>query len=438
MLKGNYDYADKIYFTECVLGDPANPVFCKTFLANLQKKYGTKKKAAGSLAGSLFAAGKAAAISRTPAAAFKAAIESIKANPWNVDALLSAGSACEDLGFAETSIEYYRAAAEADPNHIRANSVCAEALRHIADYDGALACVKQMLNKHPTDRELLRLYNDITAEKTMHRGKYTTGDSRQVRAAVTAEQTEDSDENEENKDITEHELTYEEQIERRIRKNPQDTANYSELAQWYYKKSDFAKAEEWYAKGAAVSNNAPEMTEHLLDAQQQRLHDEAFRLKEEYEKKPDEAAKSAFLAVREQYDAKKMELALYRVKQYPNHTGYRYQYGVLLQKAGQIKEAIAEFQLAKAEAGRAGDCLLALGQCFQLIKQYKLAIMHYHEAIQTLDNTENKKKALYLAVKLSILLEDYAKAEDYGQQLAAVDFSYRDISDLLDYVSSKK
>jgi tetratricopeptide (TPR) repeat protein len=175
-----------------------------------------------------------------------------------------------------------------------------------------------------------------------------------------------------------------------------------------------------------------------LDAQKQRLHAEAVRLKEEYEKSAKEETKAEFLTVKERFEAKSMELAQHRIKCYPNHTGYRYDYGILLQKNGQIKEAIAEFQLAKVEVTRKGECLLALGQCFQRIKQHKLAVLHYHEAVSVLETGESKKKALYLAMKLTFVLGGLKEAEEYGHQLAAIDFSYRDLSEILDQIAKKR
>ena len=428
MLKANYEYADNIYFTECVLQDPGNPIYTQTFLANLRKKFGEKKKTTRSF----IAAGKQMAVdAKKPESLFKVSIETLKSNPWDIETLIAAGHACEALGHLETAVIYCRAAVDADPQHVGANLACCDVLRQTADYDSALLCVQRILKQQPEDMEARKLLNDISAEKTIHKGKYAIGASRNAveSAGITIA---------ENEDVMGRSLTIEEQIERRIAKNPQDTANYVELAQWYYKQSDFAKAEECYTRAVEVSQHAPDMIERLLETQKKRLHTETLRLKEQYEQTQQEDVKSVFFATRSQYEAKSLELAQHRIKCYPNHTGYRYDYGVLLKKNGQTKEAIAEFQLAKAEPSRKGDCLLALGQCFQMIKQYKLAMTHYQEAVSVLESGDNKKKALYLAVKLAIDLEDYSLAESYGHQLAAIDFSYRDLGNLLDQIAQRQ
>ena len=427
MSKANYEYAD-FYFADCVLQDPGNPIYARTFLANLRKKHGEKKKTTSSL---LAAGKKMVADPKKPENLFKTCIETLKSNPWDVGTLISTGEACEALGFHDTALIYYQSAVDADSNHIGANMAYCAALRESADFDGAVACVHRVLKQNPEDREMRKLLKDILAEKTIHQGKYATGVSRDILEGTGAGVPDAED-------IMGRTLTVEEQIERRIKKNPQDTANYVELAQHYLMQSDYAKAEECYVRAAEVSHNTPSMVEGLLEVQKKRLYAESFRLKEEYEINQQEESKSDFLAVRSRYEAKNMELARFRVQHFPNHMGYRYDYGKLLQKNEQVTEAIAEFQFAKADKAREGDCLLALGQCFQMIRQYKLAMTHYHEAVSVLEAGENKKKALYLATKLALTLEDYDKAESYGHKLAAIDFSYRDLGSLLEQIAQRK
>ena len=75
---------------------------------------------------------------------------------------------------------------------------------------------------------------------------------------------------------------------------------------------------------------------------------------------------------------------------------------------GQYNEAIALFQQAKSEPRRRGLCLLALGQCFQRIKQNRLAMTHYEQAISEIPERDetNHRQALYLAGKMAADLKD--------------------------------
>ncbi len=394
---------------------------------------GKKKKGVLSF---LSGTAKKATSSKKPDQIFKASIAAIQVNPWDADAFLAAGNACAELGYHDVSVEYYRAAVEAEPASVEANKICAAALREIAAFDEAKACVLRILKVKPGDFEAKKLFNDLETLKTIHKGKYQSGDSNQVREAGNAQSAGPIADDE---DAMGRKLTYVEQVERRIKKNPNDLANYVELAQHFYQGGDYERAEAYFVKVVEISENASDMVERLLDTQKQKFHAQVLALKEEFEKTRQEATKNEFFHAKERYDAKNLELAIHRIKFHPNHTGYRYEYGMMLFQQKQYKEAIAEFQQAKSDLMRKGDCFLMLGQCFQQIKQFRLAMNQYEEAIEALtDESESKKKALYLAVKLSMALDDYETAENYGHQLAAIDFSYKDLGELLDKVAQKR
>ncbi|GHT36820.1 hypothetical protein FACS189427_09010 [Planctomycetales bacterium] len=428
---GSCEYADDVYLTPCVLADPGNVIYFKTFLANLKKKYGDKKKKGvfGFIAGT----GKKAVASKKPEEKFKAAVSAIRSNPWDVSALLAGGDACEELGYSESALEYYRAAVDAEPFDADANWACAAALREIADYDGAISCMNRYKKTKPQDTRALKMLNDLTVEKTIHKGKFATGDANQVREAVSQMKGIAEDE-----DVMGRPLTYLEQVEKRIKKNPDDIANYLELAQHYYQQGDYEKSEEYFVQCVEKSKNAPDMQERLLDTQKQKLLAKVVKLKEEFETTHNKELVQPFNAVKAEYDEKNMELARFRIKYHPAHSGFRFEYGTLLQRQKLYKEAIAEYQTAQQDVTKKGECLLAIGQCFQQIKQYPLAMKHYQGAVEAITDTgDNKKKALYLAAKLAFALEDYEKSKTYGEQLAMLDFAYKDLGDLLDKVNQK-
>ncbi|MDR2643640.1 MAG: tetratricopeptide repeat protein [Planctomycetaceae bacterium] len=433
MMNQNYDYANEM-FRECFLRDSGNIIYLKSFLDNLRKKYGEKKKKG--IFGFLSGGKKEATTEKKAEVILKAGIDSLQSDPWDINALLSSGGACEVLGYHDSALEFYKAAVNSNPDNVEANKICAKALRENADYDGALLCIKRILKVKPNDMEAERMQKDITIEKTIHKGQYATGDSNKVRdtalnmkSGVVAE----------NEDAMGRTLTLVEQIERRIKKNPNDLANYIDLAEHYYQTADYAKSEEYYTQAVKISNQDLEMIERLLDAQKQKLHAEVVNLKDEFAKNKDESIKNEFYRLKAEFDKKNIELVQHRIKCHPNHAGYHFDYGLLLQKQGEFRDAIAEFQHAKADSSRKGECLLAIGQCFQQIKQYKLAMEHYQESVELLAETdENKKKGLYLITKLAFAMEDYNKAEEYGHRLAAIDFSYKDLGELLDKVAQKR
>ena len=135
---------------------------------------------------------------------------------------------------------------------------------------------------------------------------------------------------------------------------------------------------------------------------------------------------------------REVEVAENRVERYPNNLEFKFKLGQRYQIVGRYDEAITQFQAARTDPRRKGLCMLALGQCFQKIRQNRLAMSHYEAAIQDIPDrdAENKKLSLYLAGKMALRLEDIRAAEKHFNALAAVDFSYRDVRDLLDKIAS--
>ena len=53
-----------------------------------------------------------------------------------------------------------------------------------------------------------------------------------------------------------------------------------------------------------------------------------------------------------------------------------------LKRAGKTKQAITALQAARSDPKRKALVLLELGECFQKIEQYKLALSHYEQSIE--------------------------------------------------------
>jgi tetratricopeptide (TPR) repeat protein len=81
--------------------------------------------------------------------------------------------------------------------------------------------------------------------------------------------------------------------------------------------------------------------------------------------------------------------------------------------------------------------LVELGECFQKIEQYKLALSHYEQALEASEpgDGDTRKLALYRAGVLATGLRELDRAERHLAELAGLDFGYRDVSDRLDKVA---
>jgi len=189
-----------------------------------------------------------------------------------------------------------------------------------------------------------------------------------------------------------------------------------------------------YARAFEASDGSPDVREKWEDAQVRHLrHRYTVADKKAKEGGAPEAVAEA-KKIRKEYMIKQLTMYKNRAERYPSNLGFKYDLGLQYKSVGQYSEAIREFQLARNDPRRKGLCMLALGECFQKIKQFRLAMEHYEVAIEEIPDrdADNKKLALYRAGTLAREIGVLEKARKYLNILASLDFAYRDVSSLLD------
>lgn len=432
MRQENYDYANEL-FTQCVVGDPTNVPYAQSYLANLKLKYSNNKK--GSNLFAIQGIGpkgmvKKASIQKDWAGVIKHGLDVLKLNPWHVATLTAMAHACEGLGCLQTQLVYLKMALEPNPKDPEINRLCAIALDEAEQYDQAITCWHRVEKAKPGNEEAGRAIASLTVKKTIKKGGWEKGDdvSKQKFSAGGSATPEAGD------------LTPEQRLERDIRRNPKDLPKYVELSELYVRDEAFDKAEEVLRRAYEVSNKNIDIREKWEDVQLRHLRQQMTRAQQQAEQSGAEADQQRFLDIKAKYQVKDLEFCQNRVARYPNNLLFRYDLGERYKLNGMYNEAIAEYQLARNDPRRKGLSLLSLGQCFQKIKQYRLSASHFDEAIREIPDRDgdNKKKALYLAGRLALAMHDFDSAERHLTVLAGMDFSYRDVSALLDKVGEMR
>jgi tetratricopeptide (TPR) repeat protein len=224
-----------------------------------------------------------------------------------------------------------------------------------------------------------------------------------------------------------------------IQAQPAEVGNYLELAQVFAAQQRLQDAERILTQALAVTGGGDlAVRERLEDAQLQRVHhqvDIANRRAEQ--EKTEEAAE---LARRMAVQANQVELEIFaaRSTRDPGNLMLLYELGLRLKRAGKFKEAIQAFQAAREDARHKALVQLHLGESFQHIHQFKLALASYEAAVEAADTMQLdvEKLALYRAGVLAAEFKDLDRAEKYLTRLAAIDFGYRDVADRLDKLAA--
>jgi tetratricopeptide (TPR) repeat protein len=421
-----------------VWGDPGNKTFVQTFIGNLQKKYANNRK------GSSFAqfkelgsrsAMKKAVAQKDWAEVVRNALPVLKVNPWDVPTLMAMANASENLAamipgeFLDCQLFYLKTALEANPKDVEVNRACGIALGKRGQFDNAIACWHRVEQARPNDDEPKRAIASLAVEKTL---KLDSTDPRKISARARGESAATPAGGEE--------LSPVERLRRRIARTPDDIPAYYELATIFFNEDKYAEAEETMLKAYEASGHDADVRDKWDDARVRRMRHNFAQAEAKAKKSGTDEAKAEAKKCNRQLNELLLEIYKGRIERYPTNLPFRFELGQQYKILGQIGEAIKEFQIARNDARRKGVCLLQLGECFQAIKQYRLAMDHYESAIQEIPDrdADSKKAALYKAGKLALGLHDLLRAEKHLGVVASMDFSYRDVSMLLDKIAQRR
>lgn len=448
--KKDYDYANQL-FTQCVVDDPGSIVYLQSFFTNLHEKYNNNKSGAR-LAGlkiksSRSALSKAAAKGEWKEA-FQAGCKALAINPWDIPTLLAMASAYEQLGVDECRLFLLRSALDVNSKDVEANRQAAFTLQRMGQFDQAIACWHRVEQAKPHDEEALQAISRLSVEKTIHEGGYDPellrqGSSGESSSKISVAQYSKGGKRAEDEHKAEEaegaeELPLEERLRQSLAKDPSDMQVVYRLADLYMQQKRFDEAEKLLERGLQASGGGDLMIrERLEEVLMRRARQQQAIAEHRYADDPTDEHHE--LAVRLRAHANQVELETYaaKVDRDPHNLRLKYELGIRLKRAGKIKDAIPLLQAARNEPHRKIHVLIELGECFQKIEQYKLALTSYEQAIEACQeaDSDDRRLALYRAGVLATGMRELDRAERHLTELAGLDFGYRDVADRLDKIN---
>lgn len=416
-------------FSICVSGDPGNVVFLQAFLAALRKKFGTKK--AGGLT-SLFSAGGRAGLKRLAAGAkwrelLAQGVDILKGNPADYGCLLSMAEACGNLMFFDCQAVYLRAALDAAPADAEVNRQCAKFAASQGNFDQAIECWRRIAKIKGLAEEAEKAIAELSVDKTIAAGQGMAGRPGMMKATAPAG------------DATSGKAANpREALEQKIRDNPADIDAYLELADLVEREANADEAEKVLAKALAASGNDIKVREHIEDRQLRWARGRILVAEKRLAADDCPENRATVEKLKTAQLRQEIEVFAARTSRYPENLTWKYELALRLKAAGKFPEAIRSFQEAIQDTRRKGVISLELGECFQSIKQYQLAMQNYEVAVETLSDREAelRKRALYRAGVLAAALKDVDAALKHLSAVASLDFGYRDVAQRLDKLRS--
>jgi len=420
--QSNPDYAVDM-FAACVVGDPGNAVFLQAFLGALKKKFAGRK--AGSLT-SFFSAGSRAMLKKLASSAqwrdvIKQGVEIVKNNPSDHTSLLAMAEACGNLMFPDAQAFYLRAALDASPADPEVNKQCARFAANQGHFDQAIECWRRISRTKGLAEESEREIARLSVEKTIVAGQGMVG-----RGAPKAAAAKPDEQAQTGGRIAE--------LRQAIQRNPADIESYLELADLLERDAKVDEAERVLHTALDASGNELKVREHLEDRQIRWAKHKVLIAEKRLAADDTPDNRTAVERLRAAQLKQEIEVFASRCERYPENLTWKFELAMRLKVAGNHAEAIRNFQETMKDTRRRGAVALELGECFQKIKQYQLAMQNYQTAVEALGDREMelRKRALYRAGVLATGLEDVDAAKKYLSTLAGLDFGYRDVAQRLE------
>ena len=427
----NLDYAIEM-FSQCVLGDPGNAVYLQSLLAVLRKKHGAKK--AAGLSG-LWPISKAGGLKKLAEKAqwrevIRQGVEVLKGNPSDHLVLLAIADACGQLQLADAQRVYLKSALDVVPADAEVNRQCARFLANHGEFDQAIACWVRVANVKGLADEAQREIARLQVEKTIVAGHGMTGRTAPAGAKAPAGAGQ----------APAQPVDRIATLRQAIRDKPAEIEAYLELADLLERDADVGEAEAVLLKALAASGNDLKVREHVEDRQLRWARHRVHVAEQRVQAEDTPAHRDTLDRLRAALLKHEVEIYSARCARYPENLTWRYELAMRLKAAGNHVEAIRHFQDVLQEPRRKGAVSLELGECFQKIKQYQLAMQNYTVAVDTLTDREIelRKRALYRAGVLAAGLDDRDAARKYLATLAGLDFGYRDVAQRLDKLAPGK
>jgi tetratricopeptide (TPR) repeat protein len=445
LLTGNHDYGISLLTTCCKL-DPGN------FLYRQQLRRAQKEKYGNNLRGSRFAfltTGrhrarlKAARASRDYLKVLEHGEAVLARNPWDLGTQMDMAEAFDALGLLDLAVFTLDQARQKYPKDPTLNRALARLFEKRGDFQKAIVLWQLVREAVPTDVEAAHKAKDLAASETIARGGYE-GVASGSKTSPALDRMEAAAVEKQDK-VTRDAAP----ILKRIEAAPTEPTLYLQLAGVYRKHGQDDRARAALQQGLGPTGNHFSLQLELLELDllpfKKNLEATEARLKKlkeqtaagedvEGDGPTEEDLVKARGKLMKEIAAREVEILRVKAERFPNEMSHRLELGAKLLKADKIDEAIAELQLARRDEKLKGRAAMYLGACFRKRNNWRLAQRNFEEALQALPASDEsaRKEALYQLATGSAENGDLARALDLGHELANLDFTYKNIGNLLD------
>lgn len=446
MAKNNWDYAIEM-FTVAIKMVPDNLMYRQALRGVEGKKYNnnkTGKSMAFLSVNSVRSKVKKARTAKNWAELDIAAEEGLAINPWDAQFNADLGEACRERGFNDVAIFAYESATSPDgaPENKDMLIALADMYERKRDYTRAVKVLQRVMKLDPLNGAIRSKISALGADEAIHRAGY---EEAQTTKDVPVQPKTGYEESVTGGGKNPQEMlapgeSIENDLQRAIKKDPTNLANYLKLADHYKREGELEKAIGAFQKALDVSGD-PNVREQMEDVQLDMVRKNLLFAKELANKNPDDAtAKQNAADLAKELRNQEIEIYSRRTERYPNDMKLKNELAQRFMQANKPAQAIPLLQQASSDVRLEAQVLVNLGMCFLQQKQNPLAVRQFKKAIEKLKPGENPKPFKDCHYWLGRLAEEagnLSEAESHYSEILAIDYTFRDTAGRLEKIQEQ-
>ncbi len=446
MAKQNWDYAIEM-FGVAVKMKPGIVTYRQALRGVERKKYKDNKTGA-SMAflklNSIRSKIKKARGAKNWAEMDQAAEEGLTVNPWDAQFNADLGEAARERGFDEVATFAYETATATDgaPENKDFLIALASMYERRRDYTSAVKTLEKIMRIDPLNGAVRSKIQALGADEVIDRGGYEDAkDTKGVQTGIK----QGYEESVKGGSKSSHEMlapgeSVENDLQRAIKKEPANVANYLKLADYYKRNGDLEKSAQTFKQALDVSGDQ-NIREQMEDVELEMVRKNLLFAKEAAASNPDDSvAQQNRVDLAKELLAQEIEVFSRRTERYPNDMKLKNELAQRFMQSGKPALAIPLFQQASKDVRLEAQVLVSLGVCFLKQKQNPLAVRQFTKALEKLSSNEHPKPFLECHYWLGRLAEeggDLAKAEGHYSEILALDYSYKDVAARLEKIQQQ-
>jgi tetratricopeptide (TPR) repeat protein len=382
-----------------------------------------------------------ALVKKNPAAALIAAERALNADPSHVGAQRVLAEAAQALDLPETAVFALESVREQLPSHRPTLVRLAQAYIAAGRSQEGLAIAEKLMREAPGDAIVKELIKYASVAQSINAGRWDS-DSGSFRDKLRDEgqsvSLEQASKVVRSEDMTLRQL---DEAVSRVHLEPANQNHYRTIVQAYRTLGRLDDALEWLARARALPTGAADVSLEKLESElrvmraENRVRDRAAAI----------AAAGGDAAIdpelrrlrREHTEMRVHEIRAFAEK-YPNDHNYKFELGQLYRELGQLDLAIQQFQVVQRTPKLRLGALMNLGACFRTKGLFDLAVQQFETAkaeIAAFD--EHKKEAIY---ELGCCFEAMGRGERAVEEFKLIyssDIGFRDVAAKIDRFYAK-